>query len=150
MASPMRPRRISLAQSCTQIVGTETLLYDELRHKAWCLNSSSACIWRLCSGDKTVQQIAAAATAELDAPVTEEIVLITLAELQEKELLEPESASPLPQGVTRRQMIGRAALTTAALLPVIASVLPASAQGPPGGSVNGMSRQTKPLSDSLK
>jgi len=149
MASPMQPRRISLERTSTQIVGNETLVYDELRHRAWCLNNSSACIWRLCSGDKTVEQIAVAATAELDAPVTEEIVLVTLAELQEKDLLERESAPLLPEGITRREMMGRAALTAAALLPVIASVMapPAQAQS---GSLNGISRRAGSVSDSLK
>ncbi|HEX4039554.1 MAG TPA: PqqD family protein [Acidobacteriaceae bacterium] len=149
MASPMYPCRIALERTSTQMVGAETLIYDEVHHKAWCLNASSACIWRLCSGDKTVQQIAAAAAAELDAPVTEEIVLVTLAELREKELLEPESAPHLPEEITRRQMMGRAGLAAAALLPVIASVLAPAAHAA-GGSLDGMSRRAGSISNSLK
>lgn len=150
MMSPMRPCKISLERVSTQIVGTETLLYDEAQHKAWCLNRSSACIWRLCNGQRSVEEISSAAATELEAPVTEEIVLLTLAELREKNLLQPESA-PLPEGMSRRQMLGRTGLAAAALLPVVASVLApsTSAQGV-GGSVTGMSRQAETLRDSLK
>ena len=139
MTSSMQPRSMSLERMSVQVIGEETLVYDEVHHRAWCLNSSSACIWRLCDGQKTVEQIAAAAARELDAPVTVEIVLLTLAELQEKSLIEPETATLLPEAVSRREMMSRAGLAAAALLPVVASILapPAHAQS---GSLNGMAR----------
>lgn len=113
-----------------QDVETETLIYDERTHKAWRLNRSSACIWRLCNGSNTVRQIADAAAADLAAPVTEDLVLLTLDELLEKALLEPDSFALPPHTISRRQMMGRAGLTAAALLPVIAALTapPASAQ----------------------
>jgi hypothetical protein len=149
MSSPMRPRNITPEQVSVQAVGTETLLYDELHHKAWCLNHSSACIWRLCDGERTIEQIATAAASELNAPVTAEIVLLTLAELREKELVEPESTPQLPDGMSRRQMIGKTGIAAAALLPVVASILAPSALAL-SGTVTGMSRQAKNLRDSLK
>jgi hypothetical protein len=147
MTTSMRPRSISPERTSMQVIGDETLLYDELHHQAWCLNRSSACIWRLCDGHRDVEQIAMAAAGELDAPVTVEIVLLTLAELREKNLVEPETAALLPEGVTRRQMIGRVGLAAAVLLPVIASVLapPAQAQH---GSLTGMVDRTAPASKS--
>jgi hypothetical protein len=137
MTASMQPRSIRRERTSLQVIGEETLLYDELHHQAWCLNKSSACIWQLCDGQRDAEQIATAATSELDAPVTVEIVLLTLAELREKQLLEPETVTMLPDGVTRREMISRAGLAAAVLLPVIASILapPARAQH---GSFTGM------------
>ena len=135
----MRPRCIHLDRTSMQVIGEETLLYDEIHHQAWCLNKTSACIWRLCDGRTTVNEIAIAAASELNAPVTEEIVLLTLAELREKNLLEPETATLLPDSVTRREMMSRAGVAAAALLPVIASILAPSAHAQ-SGSLNGMAK----------
>jgi hypothetical protein len=139
MNSTLRPRSIQGDRITTQVVDTETLIYDECHHKAWCLNHISASVWRLCDGEHTVAAIAGQAARELDAPVPEDVVLLTLAELREKELLEPDSAELLPQGVTRRQMIARVGLTAAALLPAIATLTApvAFAQGPGGSTATG-------------
>jgi hypothetical protein len=84
----------------------------------------------LCNGQHTVSEIAARAAADLGLPVNEDLVLLTLEELRQKELLEPQTVELLPQGLSRREMIGRASLTAAALLPAIAALTapPASAQ----------------------
>jgi hypothetical protein len=130
MTSSLRPRNIQGDRITIQDVETETLIYDERSHKAWCLNRSSASIWRLCNGQHTVAQIAAIAAADLGSPVSEDLVLFTLEELRQKELLEPQTVELLPQGLSRRQMIGRAGLAAAALLPAIAALTapPATAQ----------------------
>lgn len=142
MTSTLRPRSIQSDHIAVQDVEPETLIYDERSHKAWCLNHSSACIWRLCDGQNTIVQIAAIAATKLGSPITEDLVLLTLAELTEKGLLLPEAAEFLPQGISRRLMIGRVGLTAAALLPVIAALTapPASAQngsGTTGDSASG-------------
>jgi len=134
MTATLRPRSIQCDRMAIQDVGSETLLYDEQSHKAWCLNRSSACIWRLCDGQNTVSQIGAAATAQLGTPVSEEIILLTLAELRDQKLLQPDRDELLPEGMTRRQMISRAGLTAAALLPVIAALTAPRAVAD-GGSV---------------
>jgi hypothetical protein len=123
MTSNFHPRSIPNDRIIVREMDTETLLYDERTHKAWCLNQSSACIWRLCDGKHAVSEIAEAASRELGSPVNEELVLLTVAELREKELLEEIAPALLPEGMSRRAMIGRAGLVAAALLPVIASVV---------------------------
>jgi len=130
MTSSLRPRNIHGDRITIQDVETETLIYDERSHKAWCLNRSSASIWRLCNGQHTIAQIAAMAAVDMGSQVNEDLVLLTLEELLQKELLDPQTAEFLPQGLSRRQMIGRAGLAAAALLPVIAVLTapPASAQ----------------------
>ncbi len=135
MAPTPRPRNILSDRFTLQQVETETLLYDERSHKAWCLNRSSACIWRLCDGDNAIPQIAAAASAELGSPVSEDLVLLTLTELRNQDLLQPDSFMPISDGLTRRQMMGRAGLAAAALLPVIATLVapPAASASSTGG-----------------
>ena len=139
MKSAILPRRINRDQIAVQAIGEETLVYDERHHQAWSLNSSAACIWHLCDGQKTIEQIAAAAADELRVPVTADIVLLNLAELRDKDLLEIDTVPPLPEAVTRRQMIGRAGIAAAALFPVVASILapPAHAQT---ASMTGMAK----------
>jgi coenzyme PQQ synthesis protein D (PqqD) len=141
MTSSLRPRNIQGDRITIQDVETETLIYDERSHKAWCLNRSSASIWRLCDGQHTVAQIAALAAVDMGSPVSEDLVLLTLEVLREKDLLEPQTAMLLPQGLSRRQMIGRAGLAAAALLPVIAALTapPASAQSGSTGTGDSVS-----------
>lgn len=129
MSPIMRPRNILSDRITLQQVEAETLVYDERSHRAWCLNRSSACIWRLCDGSNTLSTIAARASAELGSTVTEDLVLLTLAELRDQDLLQPESFIFVPDGLTRRELMGRVGLTAATLLPVIATLvaLPPSA-----------------------
>jgi hypothetical protein len=142
MKSTWQPRKLKGDRITVQEIAAEILIYDELTHRAWCLNPSSACIWRLCDGRNTVAGIAAKAARELGATVTEELVLLTLAELHENGLLESGIAAALPRDASRREMIGKLGLATAALLPVVAAISapPALAQG---GSVG--ANTTKPV-----
>jgi hypothetical protein len=122
MTSTLRPRSIPTDGIIVREIETETLLYDEKTHRAWCLNRSSACIWRLCDGGHTVQQIAEAAGRELNAMVNEDLVLLTIEELRQKNLMHESSAPLLSHGISRRSMMGRTGIAAAALLPVIAAI----------------------------
>jgi hypothetical protein len=137
MTSTMRPCKLQGDHITTREIEVELLIYDERTHRAWCLNPSSACIWRLCNGRNKVGRIASLASKELGSAVNEELVLLTLEELQEKGLLECGTMEVLAQGVSRREMIGKVGL--AALLPVVAAITapPALAQS---GSVGTGSR----------
>jgi hypothetical protein len=67
----------------------------------------------------------------LGPAATEELVLLTLEELQEKGLLEAGMTEVLSlQGTSRREMFGKIGLAAAALLPVVAAITapPALAQ----------------------
>lgn len=138
MTSTVHPRNILGHHVTLQEVETETLIYDEHSHKAWCLNRSSACIWRLCDGRTSLEQIAARASIELGSPVSDELVLLTLAELREQALLQPDSFQHAPDGLTRREMMARAGLAAVALLPVIAALaVPPAASALSGGVGSG-------------
>lgn len=155
MTSTLRPRSIPNDRIIVREIETETLVYDEGTHRAWCLNRSSACVWRLCDGNHTVEQIAESASGELGCAMGEDLVLLTLDELRDKNLLEEPSAPLLADGISRRSMIGRAGLAAAALLPVIAIIAaPPAAMALSGGEDtsggSGMSSHTDPLRDSMK
>jgi hypothetical protein len=136
MTSTLRPRRLQGDCITTKEIEAETLIYDERSHRAWCLNRSSACIWRLCDGRNTVSEVAALATAELGSAVAEDLVLLTLEDLEENGLLDNGKLEAMPRDPSRRQMLGRIGFATAALLPVIAGIAapPAMAQSGSVGS----------------
>lgn len=131
MTSTLRPRRIQGDDTTVREIGDETLIYDEHTHRAWCLNQSSACVWHLCDGRNTVREIAALATEKLAAAMSEDLVLLAIAELEENQLLHANRLEALPQDASRRQMLGKIGMAAAALLPVVAAITapPAMAQG---------------------
>jgi hypothetical protein len=130
MTSTLRPCKLQGDRITIREIEAELLIYDERTHRAWCLNRSSACIWQLCDGRNTVGKIAAGAAKELGSAVNEELVLLTLEELQEKGLLQGGMVKALPRGASRREMIGKIGLVAAALLPAVAAITapPALAQ----------------------
>src|SRR5271156_3976342 len=97
-------RRIRQNVSIQQI-GPEILIYDELRHKAFCLNAVSAAIWSMCDGEHTVAQIAEAATVSLGVPISGEIVLLGLCDLRRDGLLEASASVAAAPQFSRRAML---------------------------------------------
>ena len=149
METTWRPRRLQGDRITIREIAAELLIYDERTHRAWCLNGSSACIWQMCDGLNTVGSIAARAAKELGSAVSEELVLLTIAELQEKGLLEGDMVEALPRAASRREMIGKMGLAAAALLPVVAAITapPALAQSGStgtGGAKRGSKRPQTP------
>jgi hypothetical protein len=146
MTSHLRPRSIS-GNLSIQVVGNETLIYDERRHLAFCLNRVSAAIWRMCDGSHTVAMIATAATVELQSPVSEELVHFALAELRRDHLLDADTVEMPAPAVSRRAMMGKLGLTAAMMLPVVAMVVAPKAAQAYSGSVT--SGQSAPASGSV-
>ena len=105
-----------------QAVGDETLLYDEIRHKAFCLNLISGTVWKFADGRRTIGQIADAVSSELTHPVTEEIVRFALKELQRDGLLQGESAVGELHAVSRRSLVKKLGYGAAMMMPVVTAV----------------------------
>src|ERR1700683_5597327 len=82
-----RPRRVR-EQISVQQVGAETLVYDQRRHRAFCLNATAGTVWRLSDGARTIAAIAMDATRELGAEASEELALLALEELRQDGLIE--------------------------------------------------------------
>jgi hypothetical protein len=115
----------------------ELLIYDLDRNETHCLNGAAAHVWQRCDGDTTVAAIAASMPSVGDPTVTEDAVWHALDQLSEARLLEEESVTLPPSGITRRHLIKRAGVTAAIALPLVSSmVAPTAAEaaspGPTG------------------
>ena len=69
----------------------ETLVYDEERHKAHCLNPTAAFVWHHCDGQTSVSELARLLEDELGIPANEEVVWLALDRLERVHLLEERS-----------------------------------------------------------
>lgn len=113
----------------------EVLVYDLESHRAVCLNPAAALVWRRCDGRETVAGLARALSEELPAPAAEEAVSLALRQLAREGLLTQRVPSNTTR-VTRRELIRRLGLATAAALPLVTSIVAptpaqaASALGP--------------------
>lgn len=102
----------------------EVLIYDLDRHEAHCLNRSAALVWRSCDGARPPAEIARRLTAELDAPFSEDLVLLALSQLEKFHLLEQAETAPAHfPGLSRRQMVRRLGFAAAVAVPVITSIV---------------------------
>lgn len=102
----------------------EVLVYDRNNHQAHCLNRSAALVWRSCDGKSSPSEIARRLTAELDAPFSEDLVLVALNQLENQELLVRVAATPAQFAVlSRRQMVRRLGLATAIAVPLVTSIV---------------------------
>ena len=103
----------------------ETLVYDLERHKAHCLNGTSAFVWRHCDGQTSVAELARMGQDEFGIPVNEEneeMVWLALDRLERADLLrERMKRGDLPQ-YSRRQLmrtLGRIGIA----IPVVMSIV---------------------------
>jgi hypothetical protein len=112
-----------------QQVGTETLVYDERRHVAFCLNQSSTAIWQLADGKRTTAQIARAASVQLKSEIGEDLVSFAIHELRRDGLIQPASSAELRPSISRRALLQRLGTGGALLLPAVAAIVaPTAAQ----------------------
>lgn len=102
----------------------EVLVYDLDRHEAHCLNRSAALVWRCCDGGSSPAKIARRLTVELDAPFSEDLVLLALNQLEKFHLLEQDTAMPVQfAALSRRQMVRRLGLAAAVAVPLVTSIV---------------------------
>ena len=102
----------------------ELLVYDKGRDQAHCLNQTAALVWRACDGHCAPSEIARKLTTQLAVAVPEDLVLLTLVQLEDIHLLEQQKTlAPSFAGMSRRQMARSLGLGAAVALPVITSIL---------------------------
>ncbi len=126
----------------TQQVGSETLVYDERTHQAFCLNPVAAEVWRRFDAGGTAAQTAVAVSLALDTPVTEEAVLFAMAELREHGLIAPEAASKAAP--TRRDLMRQIGAGAIVMLPAVAAVMAPRAAQAYNGCVNCNATPSRP------
>jgi hypothetical protein len=124
-----------------QQIGTETLVYDERRHLAFCLNESSSVIWRFADGEHTIAQIAAAASLQLKSQVSKELVLFAIKQLQGDGLVQPTPFADTGKAISRRAMLQRLGVGGAMLLPIVSAIVAPTAAQAYGGCVDCSSSQ---------
>src|ERR1700733_13956171 len=84
--------------------GEETLIYDTKTHQAHCLTRLTGLIWRHCDGRRSLTELAAIVHRQLQIPEDQQLVEVTLQELQQANLLQD---YPTPTGtakVSRREV----------------------------------------------
>ena len=120
----------------------EVLVYDLDTHRAVCLNSTAAAVWRLCDGRRTSADIRRALERSAKGAVPEELVWLALEQLGKDGLLDARTRRP-PElaAVPRREMIRRIGLAAAIALPAVVSIVaPTSADAvscrPSGAACN--------------
>jgi coenzyme PQQ synthesis protein D (PqqD) len=98
----------------------ETLVYDQDRHKAHCLNATAREVWRHCDGQTSVDELARIVALETGIASASAVVGLALEQLARRHLLEaaPEAAT---DRVSRREALKKLAVG-AALLPLIMTV----------------------------
>jgi len=111
----------------------EVLVYDPDSHDAYCLNPTSALVWKNCDGQATIAETAQLLGRELNAPVDDDVVWLALAQLKKANLLQGEVKAPLrATKISRRELTRRIGIA-ALLLPAITALsVPAATQAASG------------------
>lgn len=120
-----------------QELNGETLVYDLTLDKAYCLNETSALVWRLCDGRRSVREISRAVGEQFLAPANEDLIRLALEQLSEQNLLSEEVFEINADRMSRRQLIRRAGLGTMIALPLITSLVAPEAANAQSGACTG-------------
>jgi len=105
-------------------IGEESVVYDLERHEAHCLNASAAAVFTRCDGQTDSREMASQLSGALGADVDERWVGLALEGLEKARLLEPTpSADDVPTSPGRREVLRRAGIGAALLLPAVVSMV---------------------------
>jgi hypothetical protein len=113
-------------------IGDELCIYDWRRKHVHSLNPTAAQVWQLCDGRTSPAEIGAALHSTLGVANAEEVVWLTLAQLERAHLLSAAVVEPAGRRVLPRRQFLKLGIA-AALLPVIHSIVapaPVAAQSP--------------------
>lgn len=118
-----------------QEMESEILIYDLQTNKAFCLNETSALIYQLCDGTKTVSKISQSLTQTLNQPISDELIWLALDNFKKDNLLEESEQFEIDfNGLSRRQVIKKVGIASMVILPIVSSVIaPSAAMAQSGG-----------------
>lgn len=106
-----------------QEVADELLVYDLETNKAHCLNNSAAAVWKLCDGERSVEDISRHFESTRDVVVSADFVWLALDQLADSGLLENAAPYRRFEGMSRRKALKSIGLATAVALPIVASIV---------------------------
>lgn len=112
----------------TRQIPGELLVYDLKRHKAYCLNSTAASVWKSSDGKHTVSDLADELQKDQKSPVDERIVWLALDQLEKSYLLQTKAARPIALPTVSRRDLIRAGIATAIALPLVTMIAAPTAQ----------------------
>jgi len=107
-------------------VADELLVYDLDRHKAHCLNSTAALVWRQCDGRTSVPEITRALNSAYGVTLDNDVVWLALEQLERAQLIHIHKAygrRTRSAKLTRRELIKRAGAGAAVGLPLVSSIV---------------------------
>ena len=97
----------------------EVLVYDPDSHDAYCLNPTSALVWKNCDGRTTITETAQLLGRELNVPIDNDVVWLALSQLEKAKLLQGQvEPPPGSRKISRRELTRRIGIA-ALLLPAI-------------------------------
>ena len=118
----------------------ETLVYDLKSNKAYCLNETSALVWGLCNGKRTVSDISDEMTKATKTLIREEFVALALDQFDKDELLENGGSMEGHFGnFSRRDVIRKVGFASVIALPVISSIVAPKASMAQSSALQGFS-----------
>ena len=108
-----------------QEINDEHLVYDLERDQAFCLNETSARIWKLCDGTRSIPDLTAALAFDLRKDVNEDVVRLGLHQLNRNKLLLSGCGDIKfgSEGRSRREVIREIGLSSMIALPIVYSLV---------------------------
>ncbi|MBC7796220.1 MAG: PqqD family protein [Pyrinomonadaceae bacterium] len=100
----------------------EVLVFDTKSNKAMCLNETAASVWKHCTGENNLTDIAKLLEKEFSAPVPEELVWLAIDQLGKDNLLQASETVAAPKGLSRREVIRRVGIAAVVALPLVTSL----------------------------
>lgn len=109
----------------TQETDGEVMVYDLNTNKAVCLNETSALVWQLCDGARTVGEISEGLSKKLASPANEDLVWLAIDQLKKENLIvnSEELETNSFDGMSRREVIKKVGLGTMIALPFVAGII---------------------------
>lgn len=100
----------------------ELLIYNLANDKAFCLNKTSAFVWKACDGTKDAQEISRLMSKSFNSTVNEDVVWLALDQLAKDDLLEVQPDNKFA-GMSRREVIRRVGFASVIALPIVSSLI---------------------------
>lgn len=102
----------------------EVLIYDLNDNKAFCLNETSALVWQMCDGNKSISEISEGVAKKMNQPANEDLIWLALEQLKNENLIA--NGEELPnnfEGLSRRQVIKKIGFGTMIALPIVTGLI---------------------------
>jgi hypothetical protein len=140
----IKPKSLTRDQLVVEDLGTELMIYDQKRNRAFCLNQKAAFVWQRCDGKTTVGELAAQLAHSSGATIDEKVVQFALQSLSQDGLLEPSTFEPVfPLGMTRRQVMQKIGVGAAVALPLVTALMVATPKAHASGKGSGGGKKHK-------